>query len=282
MSLKYLCTDTTTIAPLGDSLDKAGAPMDWRASLGERAGVRSDLPNCKTLRGWANRANRASVPLFYSPTDSDIIAEKDPNYNNLNAGLTESIFARTSYTAGKQYNDVVDSKVITRKIDRQVSYTNIDITSKESMICPTCQSGFLHPKTFMCNSGRSTPQKCGLHHPEGGEPTMRNDVANRYEPKAKVWHTTIINGKIVNTKLVTVTRRAGSDINQVNPEKWSTFLRREKGAKPTWMQQVFYTVIINDTISVRCIDISEMADLITFGVVIIGRGVNLGIREVTE
>jgi hypothetical protein len=97
-----------------------------------------------------------------------------------------------------------------------------------------------------------------------------------------VWHTTIINDKIVNTKLVTVTRRAGSDINQVNPEKWSTFLRREKGAKPSWMQQVFYTVIINDTISVRCIDISEMADLITLGVVIIGRGVNLGIREVTE
>ena len=266
------------------ALAEAGAPAEWRAALGERTGLRADLPDCKTVRGWAGRAEREMLRLVY--TDGSI---EDVAYaGDLNVALVDSHFARSVYDStgsdgegGRVYREVTGDGVVERTTDRQTTYTALELTTKEAQACPVdgC-GGWLHPVTFTCG-------RCGECSPEGGEVGVREDVANRYEPKVKAFYHVVFdeNGNPTISQR-TLTRRAGSDKAGLNAEAWAIFARWESGAPPTWRKQAFGLVALTDGERTTFLPVAfhreQAAAAREWGITIQGRGPNMGIREVTE
>ena len=245
------------------ALAEAGAPAEWRAALGERTGLRADLPDCKTVRGWSGRAEREMLRLVY--TDGSI---EDVAYaGDLNVALVDSHFARSVYDStgsdgegGRVYREVTGDGVVERTTDGG--------------------GGWLPPLTFTCGRG-------GECSPEGGEVGVREDVANRYEPKVKAFYHVVFdeNGNPTISQR-TLTRRAGSDKAGLNAEAWAIFARWESGAPPTWRKQAFGLVALTDGERTTFLPVAfhreQAAAAREWGITIQGRGPNRGLREGTE
>lgn len=268
-----------------EALDEAGASAEWRAALGERTGLRADLPDCTTLWGWAQRAGREMLRVVFTDGSIHDVAHA----GDLNVALIESHFARSVYDStgsdgegGRVYREVTLDGVVERTTDRQTTYTDLTLTTKEAQACPaeTC-GGWLHPVTFTCG-------RCGGNFPEGGEVGVREDVANRYEPKVKGFYHIVFgeNGEAVSLTPRTLTRRKGSDKAGLNPESWEIFARWERGGKPAWAQQAFGLVAVQGNDGTTFLPVAfhreQAAAAREWGITIQGNGPNMGIREVTE
>ncbi len=266
-------------APAEDIFDIEDIQQGERATLGERVSLRPDLKDCKTLRGWAGRANRENLPLLRVNDFSDFTT----------IGTTEIGFVQTQYARSTMDN----RESVT---GRKTHHTDLELTEKECLLCPNCGVGFIHPKTWMCNGGHATESRCGTQQPNATEVVIRSDVANRYEPKVKGMPVCDINeeGSIVLIGVQTLTRRGGSDKAQNNPEKWMTARRFVKGAKPSWGagnvegdQFNCGLVGVTDKDGRRAsmtiaFPQTRKAAFVERGVTMTSKGVNLFDREVTE
>ncbi len=278
--------DLRTTAPAVGIFDAEGIGVIERATLGERTGLRPDLKPVKTLRGWAGRADREMLPLVYA-SDFDLLAT---------VGKTEMTLEVTKYRRSTMNIEADDKS----RVSRKGHHTSLELTSKESILCPHCSCGLVHPKTFMCNGGHTTETRCGLPVDVDAQDltiiTM-NDVANRYEPKVKIPFFDIVEGELVFMGIITLTRRGGSDKAQNNVENWQTIRRRVKGEKPAWGNYNvakgsfrFGMIAVRTTIdgvhyesyATIAFDDNKTADMTARGVNIQSRGVNLFNREVTE
>lgn len=279
-------TDLRTTAPAVSIFDSEDVSRVERATLGERTGLRPDLSPVKTMRGWANRADRETLPVVRVDNFDDIIT----------AGKKTMTLEVTKYRRSTMNVEADDKS----RVSRKGHHTSLVLTSKESMLCPLCNCGLIHPKTFTCNGGHKTDTRCGQSVDVDAhdiEIVVMNDVANRYEPKVKMPHFGIDNGALVFNGNITLTRRGGSDKAQNNAEKWQTSRRRVKGGKPSWGSYnveggSFRTGMIAleahidgkvfHTFATIAFDESDIEDMTARGVTITSRGVNLFDREVTE
>lgn len=279
-------SDARTTAPAEVIFDSEDVSRVERATLGERTGLRPDLSPVKTLRGWANRANREMLPVVRVNTFDDLIT----------AGKKFQTLEVTKYRRSTMNVEADDKS----RVSRKGHHTSLELTSKESMLCPLCNCGLIHPKTFTCNGGHTTETRCGQSvdiDAHDIEIIVMNDVANRYEPKVKMPHFGIENGELVFNGNITLTRRGGSDKAQNNEEKWQTSRRRVKGGKPSWgSYNVEGGSFRSGMIGVEChlddkvyetfativFDESDIEAMTARGVTITSRGVNLFDREVTE
>ncbi len=278
--------DTMTTAPAGGILNAGNVGREERAALGERTALRSDLPPCTTGEGYARRADRESLPLVRVDQISDISTA-----GSTNIGFTVTHYARSTYTEGREVTGLAEG--VDRTISRETDYTDIEISSKEALLCPNCRVGYIHPITLHCNGGSETATRCGGFFPEADEVVTRTDVADRYEP--------LINGfpvvdfhptaGIVLRRTVRVVRRGGSDKAQKNPEKWQSYRRAVKGENPIWgadgvkgAQFLFGLIGLQTpegatSYATVAFASHKAADAVKAGITIMGQGPNLFTRE---
>ena len=286
MSVKRLGVyDKQTNAPAVDIFDAEGVSRVERMTLAERVSLRSDLPTPKRGWAWVKRAENATLPTVRVESFDDIIT----------AGKKTMTLEVTKYRRSTMSVEVDKTRTA-----RKGHHTDLELTSKEAMLCPHCEVGLVHPKTFMCNGGHPTETRCGQSVDVDAQDitiVIAHDVANRYEPKVKMPHFGINGNELVFNGNITLTRRGGSDKAQNNAEKWQTSRRRVKGQKPSWGSYnveggSFRTGMISlechldgqvfTTFATIAFDESDIEAMTNRGVTIQSRGVNLFDREVTE
>ena len=278
--------DNKTNAPAGDIFDAEDVSRVERVTLGERVNLRSDLPTPKRVTTYGRRADLANLPIVRVDSFDDIIT----------AGKKAMTLEVTKYRRSTMNVESDDKS----RVSRKGHHTSLELTSKDSMLCPICECGLIHPKTFTCNGGHPTKTRCGQSVDiEAYDITIvtMNDVANRYEPKARMPVFGIENGELVFRGNATLTRRGGSDKAQNNAEKWQTSRRRVRGEKPSWGSynveggsfrsgMIALEAHIEDkvfrTFATIAFDESDTDAMTNRGVTIQSRGVNLFDREVTE
>jgi len=287
MSVKRLGVyDTRTNAPAGDIFDAEDVSRVERMTLGERVSLRSDLPTPKRASTWASRANNATLPMVRVESFDDIIT----------AGKKMMTLEVTKYRRSTMNIESDDKS----RVSRKGHHTSLELTSKDSMLCPICECGLIHPKTFACNGGHPTATRCGQSVDiEAYDITIvqMNDVANRYEKKCLAPIFGIENDELVFRGNYRITQRGGADKAQNNPEKWQQSRRRVKGEKPSWGSFAveggsFRSGMIGlechmdnkvfRTFATIVFDESDTEAMTSRGVTIQSRGVNLFNREVNE
>ena len=287
MSVKRLGVYDMKTNALAESIfDAEGVSKVERMTLGERVNLRSDLPTPKRVSTYGRRADNATLPTVRVESFDDIIT----------AGKKAMTLEVTKYRRSTMNIEAEDKS----RVSRKGHHTSLQLTSKESMLCPICECGLIHPKTFACNGGHPTDTRCGQSVDVDAYDitiVVMHDVANRYEPKVKMPHFGIENGELVFNGNITLTRRGGSDKAQNNAEKWMTSRRRVKGGKPSWGSYnveggSFRSGMISleahidgkvfTTFATIAFDESDIEAMTNRGVTIQSRGVNLFDREVTE
>ena len=288
MHLRIRATKPTTTTALGPIFDGAGVSLSERAVAATRSDLRSDLSHrytLKTLRGWANRANRSTAPVLdYGGEMGDL-----DHANLTTLALEKTGYARSTYTEGRLYGGVRDEEVVTRTTDRQATQTEQVVTEKAAEACPTdgC-SGYLHPVTMECNGGKrqasveGVVRCCGGYFPEGGEQAIRTDVVNRYEQIIKGIAVLDFDAATVTAR--TIKQRGGADKARQNPEKWSIYARWVRGMKPTWRVFRFGVIVVQDSKGERgfmtvAYPADQEAQAAAAGINIRGAGPNLFNRE---
>jgi hypothetical protein len=275
-------------ATFGEVFDLLDVEPSERAMVATRSDLRSDLVPCKTLRGWANRANRSESPIVLTEDLIEDIAAA----NRLEIALNVTGYARSTYTndgsktegAGRVFGGVRGGKVVSRTVDRKNTQTELSVTEKASEACPTegCE-GYLHPVNMRCNGGHFQAGRCcGTYQPTGGEQVIRTDRVDRYEQVAKGMPTVDFDAETITLR--TIKQRGGADKAGVNPEKWQISARWISGGKPFWVTFRFGLVIIEDPEGNRgfmtvAYPAHQEAQAIEAGITIRGDGCNLFNRE---